>query len=72
VTNQDGVGRQSRGDRPNIIDVVGDCAPVERLRNWAVAMPAQAQGDNAVTVVGEEIEEVRIPAPSRMLRAMNK
>ena len=63
VPDQNGGRGQGRGDRTNIIDVVGDRALVKRLRNRAAAMSAQAQGDRPVTVVREEIEEMVIPAP---------
>ena len=55
-----------------IVDVVGDGARAQGLVVGAGAVPAQAQCDRAIARIGEEVQEVLVPAPRAMPAAVNE
>ena len=52
--------------------VVGDGGPAEALAAAARAVAPQAQGIGVVAVLGEEPEEVLVPAPRRVARPVDE
>src|ERR1700742_1955981 len=50
-------------DGPDVVGVIADGAGVERFVRCAVAMPTQADRRGAEALVGEEVQEVLVPAP---------
>ena len=60
------------GHRTDVFEVVGDGNLVQRLGCGAGAVSAQAHRDRAVAGVGEEVQEVVVPAPRAMPAAVHE
>src|SRR5262245_29415947 len=72
MADQNGWAGQLTRRIGNIFDEIGDSRPAQALATLAVAMPPHIDGMGGVTVLGEVIEKVNIPAPGPMHLAVNK
>src|SRR4051812_48521734 len=63
---------QAVGDGRDVIDVVGDRAGAKRLGCRAVPMATKAYRQGAITLVGEEVQKVLVPAPRAMPGPMDE
>ena len=57
---------QTVGNHADVLDIVGDRTRPQRFVSRAAAMAAKAERQSAITLVGEEVQEIFIPAPGRM------
>ena len=57
---------QTVGNHADVLDIVGDRTRTQGLVRRAAAMAAKAGRQSAITLVGEEVQEIFIPTPCRM------
>src|SRR5258705_9196409 len=55
-----------------VVRVIGNRTRIERLGQAAGTVAAKAQCDSAVTLIGEEVQKMLIPAPCRDASAVNE
>ena len=67
-----GLRGQTVGNQADILDIVGDRTGAQRLGGRAAAMAAKAYGQSAITLVGEEAQEMFVPTPCRMPGPMDE
>ena len=72
MTDDDRWGVELGGDLGNVGDVVTDTEGAEVTRRGAGSVATEAEGGGAVAVVGEVLQEVLVPAPGAMPRAVDE
>lgn len=65
MTDYYGTARQTVGDHAYILDIVSE-RTVPQVGSRTASVAAKAQRHSAIAFAGEEVQEVLIPAPSRV------
>ena len=63
MSDEHGLGTEHVDGGAYIVHVIGDGTRVQRLRQGAGTMAAQADRDGTETFVGEKVQEMLIPSP---------
>ena len=63
MSDEHGLGTEHVDGGAYIVHVIGDGTRVQRLRQGAGTMAAQADRDGTETFVGEKVQEMLIPTP---------
>jgi hypothetical protein len=72
MSDDHGLDIEQRRCRSHVVDVVGDGTGSKALRGGAFPMRAQADGSGPKPVLGEEVQEVLVPAPRTVPAAVNE
>jgi|GEM_PF-4147547 len=72
VANQNRGRRQAVDNVGDVIEVVDGRMPVQRFGTGPAAMRAEVDGQRPIPLVGEQVQEVFVPAPCSVPRAVNE